>query len=215
MAETSDGVSREERARMLQEVAERSSRILKEFGQKHFEQALSSAVKDELGVARAYMDLWSRTLMDPSALAAASINYWVDSMRLWHSTWMKMLGQQAQPVAEPAKGDARFKDADWTGNFVFDYLKQSYLIAARHIQHAVGGVEGLPEESQKKIAFFTRLFDGLNHLGAVHRLESCQFTLEHFRAARGDGNGHSSLTKKLSVLLKLSIRAKVTAGLNS
>jgi len=158
MAEPSDGVSREERARILHEVAERSSRILQEFGQKHFEQALSSAVKDELGVARAYMDLWSRTLMDPSALAAASINYWVDSMRLWHSTWMKMLGQEAQPVAEPAKGDARFKDADWSGNFVFDYLKQSYLIAARHIQHAAGGVEGLPEESQKKIAFFTRQY---------------------------------------------------------
>jgi polyhydroxyalkanoate synthase len=143
---------------MLHEVAERSSRILKEFGQKHFEQALSSAVKDELGVARAYMDLWSRTLMDPSALAAASINYWVDSMRLWHSTWLKMMGQEAQPVAAPAKGDARFKDADWSGNFVFDYLKQSYLIAARHIHHAVGSVEGLPEESQKKIAFFTRQY---------------------------------------------------------
>ena len=158
MAEPSDGVSREERARVLHEVAERSSRILKEFGQKHFEQALSSAVKDELGVARAYMDLWSRTLMDPSALAAASFNYWVDSMRLWHSSWLKMMGQEAQPVAEPAKGDARFKDADWTGNFVFDYLKQSYLIAARHIHHAVGDVEGLPEESQKKIAFFTRQY---------------------------------------------------------
>jgi len=151
-------VSREERARVLHEVAERSSRILKEFGQKHFEQALSSAVKDELGVARAYMDLWSRTLMDPSALAAASINYWVDSMRLWHSSWLKMMGQEAQPVAEPAKGDARFKHADWTGNFVFDYLKQSYLIAARHIHHAVGNVEGMPEESQKKIAFFTRQY---------------------------------------------------------
>jgi len=93
-------------------------------------------VKDELGVARAYMELWSRTLMDPSALAAASINYWVDSMRLWHSTWMKMMGQEATAVAEPAKGDARFRDADWSGNFVFDYIKQSYLIAARHI-HAL------------------------------------------------------------------------------
>jgi polyhydroxyalkanoate synthase len=158
VAESSDGVSREERARVLHEVAERSSRILKEFGQKHFEQALSSAVKDELGIARAYMDLWSRTLMDPSALAAASINYWVDSMRLWQSSWLKMMGQGAQPVAEPAKGDARFKHADWTGNFVFDYLKQSYLIAARHIHHAVGDVEGLSEESQKKIAFFTRQY---------------------------------------------------------
>jgi SRSO17 transposase len=50
MAERTDGVNREETARMLHEVAERSSRILKEFGQKHLEQSISSAVKDELGI---------------------------------------------------------------------------------------------------------------------------------------------------------------------
>jgi polyhydroxyalkanoate synthase len=158
VAERTDGVNREETARMLHEVAERSSKILKEFGQKNLEQSISSAVKDELGIARAYMDLYSRVLMDPSAFAAASVNYWMDSMRLWQLAWMKMAGQESAPVAVPAKGDSRFKDEDWSGNFVFDYIKQSYLIAARHIQHAVAGVEGLPEDSQKKIAFFTRQY---------------------------------------------------------
>ena len=158
MAERADGMNREETARMLHEVAARSSRILKEFGQKQLEQSISSAVKDELGIARAYMDMASRVLMDPSALAAASVNYWIDSMRLWQSAWMKMLGQDSPPVVVPAKGDARFKGEDWSGHFVFDYIKQSYLIAARHMQHAVAGVEGLPEDSQKKIAFFTRQY---------------------------------------------------------
>jgi polyhydroxyalkanoate synthase len=158
MGEGADGVGREQTAKMLHEVAERSSRILTEFGQKHFEQTLSSAVKDELGIAKAYMDLYSRLLMDPSALAAASVNFWIDSMRLWQASWLKMLGQDPAPVVQPAKGDARFKDAEWSENFLFDYLKQSYLIAARHIQHAVAGVQGLPEDSQKKIAFFTRQY---------------------------------------------------------
>ena len=158
MQERTDGVNREETARMLHEVAERSSRILQEFGRKNFEQSIATAVQDELGIAKAYMDLYSRVLMDPSAFAAASVNYWLDSMRLWQSAWMKMAGQDHVTVAEPAKGDSRFKDDDWSGNFVFDYIKQSYLIAARHIQHAVAGVEGLPEDSQKKIAFFTRQY---------------------------------------------------------
>ena len=143
---------------MLHEVAARSSRILQEFGHKHVHETLSAAVKDELGIAKAYMDLYSRLLMDPSAMAAASVNFWIDSMRLWQSAWMKMLGQEAPAVAQPAKGDARFKDEQWTDNFVFDYIKQSYLIAARHLQHAVAGVQGLPEESEKKIAFFTRQY---------------------------------------------------------
>jgi len=158
MEERAHGVSREETAKVLHEVAERSSRILKEFGQKQVEQTISSAVKDELGIAKAYMDLYSRMLMDPSALAAASFNFWMDSMRLWQSSWLKMLGQDAPPVAQPAKGDARFKDQEWSDNFLFDYIKQSYLIAARHIQHAVAGVQGLPEDSEKKIAFFTRQY---------------------------------------------------------
>jgi len=83
---------------------------------------------------------------------------WADYMRLWQSTWLKMLGLQAPPVAEPAAGDARFKDQDWSSNFVFDHIKQSYLIAARHIQQAVANVEGLPPESEKKVAFFTRQY---------------------------------------------------------
>ena len=71
MAERTDGVNSEETARVLQEVAARSSHILQEFGQKRLEQSISSAVKDELGIARAYMDLYSHVLMDPSAFAAA------------------------------------------------------------------------------------------------------------------------------------------------
>ncbi|MGH8687955.1 MAG: PHA/PHB synthase family protein, partial [Burkholderiales bacterium] len=158
MEERADGVGKEDTARVLQEVAARSAHILKDFGQKQLEASVSSAVKDELGIARAYMDLYSRALMDPSALAAESVNFWIDSMRLWQSSWLKMLGQDAAPVAQPAKGDARFKDAEWSDNFIFDYLKQSYLIAARHIQHAVAGVHGLPEDSQKKVTFFTRQY---------------------------------------------------------
>lgn len=158
MEERADGVNREEAARVMQEVAQRASHILHEFGQRQLQSSISSAVKDELGIAKAYMDLYSRLLMDPSALAAASVNFWIDSMRLWQSSWLKMLGQDATPVAQPAKGDARFKDQEWSDNFLFDYIKQSYLIAARHMQHAVADVEGLPEESQKKIAFFTRQY---------------------------------------------------------
>src|SRR2546427_12774418 len=71
---------------------------------------------------------------------------------------MKALGIDAKPVAEAAQGDLRFKDQDWSANFLFDYIKQSYLIAARHIQGAVSQVGGLPPESERKVAFFTRQY---------------------------------------------------------
>jgi polyhydroxyalkanoate synthase len=143
--------------RVFHDVAERSSKILGEFAQKQA-QSLSAAMRDEMGIAKAYMDLYVRMANDPHLMASVSINWWMDQARLWQSSWMKMLGVESQAVAEPAKGDARFKDEDWSHNFLFDYMKQSYLLAARHIQHAVSEVEGLSPESEKKVAFFTRQY---------------------------------------------------------
>ena len=57
-------------------------------------------------------------------------------MRLWQTSWMNLLGMPMPAVAEPNKGDSRFKDEEWSKNFLFDYIKQSYLIAARNIQVA-------------------------------------------------------------------------------
>src|SRR5258708_22641798 len=115
-------------------------------------------MRDEMGIAKAYMDLYSRMAADPALVTSVSMNLWIDQMRLWQSSWMKLFGMPSEPVAEPAKGDYRFKDEDWSKNFLFDYIKQSYLIASRHIQQAVAQVEGMAPESEKKVAFFTRQY---------------------------------------------------------
>src|SRR5690349_1220038 len=98
-----------ERARMFAQVAERAARLLADFSQKH-PTGLHAGVSDELGIARAFMDLYARMLSDPYALAALSINMTFDYMKLWQSSWMRLFGGEAQPVASPAKGDSRFKD---------------------------------------------------------------------------------------------------------
>ena len=146
-----------ELAKVCQNVAERSSRILGEFVQRQAE-GVSSAVRDEMGIAKAFMDLYARMAADPAMLASVSTNLWLDYMRLWQSSWMKLMGMEAPPVAEPEKGDSRFKDEDWSKYFLFDLIKQSYLISARHIREAVARVDGLPPDSEKKVAFFTRQY---------------------------------------------------------
>jgi polyhydroxyalkanoate synthase subunit PhaC len=144
-------------ARVSQAVAARASKILGEFAQKQAE-SMSAAMRDEMGIAKAFMDLYARMASDPAKLAAFSMNLWLDHMRLWQSGWMRALGVDAPPVALPEKGDARFKDDDWSKNFLFDLIKQSYLISARHIREAVAQVDGLSAESEKKVAFFTRQY---------------------------------------------------------
>jgi polyhydroxyalkanoate synthase len=147
-----------------------------------------------MGIAKAFMDLYARMASDPSVLAAASVNWWLDSARLWQSSWMKLLGMQNEPAAQPAKGDSRFKDDDWSSNFLFDYIKQSYLIAARQIQHAVASVEGLPEESEKKVAFFTRQY--------VDALSPSNFLLTNPQVLRETlSSGGQNLVRGLANLL--------------
>jgi polyhydroxyalkanoate synthase len=71
---------------------------------------------------------------------------------------MRVAGMDATAVAQPAKDDKRFKDREWEDHFLFDFIKQSYLITARHVQGAVSDVEGLDDISRKKVNFFTRQF---------------------------------------------------------
>lgn len=146
-----------ERARVYAEVAERAGKLLADFVQKH-PNGLSGGMSDELGIAKAFMDMYGKLLADPAALAAFSMNLTLDYMKLWQSSWMRMFGHESQPIAAPAKGDSRFKDEEWQKSFVFDFIKQSYLITSRHVQETVAGVEHLPDESKKKVAFFTRQY---------------------------------------------------------
>ena len=182
----------DETARVLYEVAERSAKLLGEYAKK--DPTAGAAASDELGIAKAYMDLYSRMLANPAGLAAFSTNLMADYMQLWQSSWMKMMGVQSGPVAAPAKGDGRFKDDDWSSNFLFDYMKQSYLITSRHIQHAVANVEGMSPESEKKVAFFTRQY--------VDALSPTNFALTNPQVMRETlASGGQNLLKGLNNLL--------------
>jgi len=115
-------------------------------------------VADELGIAQAFFQAWAKLLGDPFKLAEAQVKLWQDYVSLWQQSMLKLMGQEASPVAEPPHGDRRFSHEDWEQNFLFDYIKQSYLIAARHLHQTLGRVEGLEEQSAKKVDFYTRQY---------------------------------------------------------
>ena len=69
-------------------------------------------------------------LANPYRMAETQMNLWWNYMNLWQASTIKLLGGAPDPVASPGKGDKRFRHEDWEQNFLFDYIKQSYLIAA-------------------------------------------------------------------------------------
>jgi polyhydroxyalkanoate synthase len=120
--------------------------------------ARQPAYGDELGISKAFFELTARMMADPARLAQEQLALWQDCQALWQSTWLRMMGAEAAPVAEPERGDRRFRDEDWQRNVVFDFIKQSYLIAARHLHHVVAGAEGLDEHTAQKVDFYTRQY---------------------------------------------------------
>ena len=192
--ETGQAPDPAEVAKILGKVAEHSSNVLADFVTRHAN-GKGLAVTDEFGIARAFMDMWAKLLANPMALAQAQMNMYFDYLRLWQSSWLKLIGQTPEPVAAPAQGDNRFKDEDWQNNFVFDYIKQSYLIAARHIHDVVSGIDGLPGESKKKVDFFTRQY--------VDALSPSNFALTNPQVLRETmKSGGTNLVKGLKNLLE-------------
>src|SRR5262249_35952245 len=113
---------------------------------------------DELGIAQAFFQAWARLLADPLKLAEAQLKFWQDYATLWQNSMLRLMGQAVQPVIEPAKSDRRFKHEDWQQLFPFDYIKQSYFIAAKHLQGAPGSGAGLDERPARKVDFYPRQY---------------------------------------------------------
>jgi polyhydroxyalkanoate synthase len=144
-------------AHLYADIAQKSGQLVTQF-LKNGKNDAAPAVTDELGIAQAFFQAWTHLLTDPVKLAEANLKLWQDYAALWQSSWLKLMGQEAQPVAAPAPGDRRFKHEDWQQNFLYDYIKQSYLIAARHLHQTIGGVSGLDAHTAKKVDFYTRQY---------------------------------------------------------
>ncbi len=141
----------------LKSLAEQSQRIVNAFVDQQKNDDGYSIV-DQQSISRAFSNMATRVLSDPQKLAAAHLEYWQDSLKLWQSAFQRTLGGKAEPVAAPDRSDRRFKDASWEEDLTFDYLKQSYVLASRFIKSTTSNVEGLDRKSQDKVDFYTRQF---------------------------------------------------------
>ncbi|MDB5812056.1 MAG: class poly(R)-hydroxyalkanoic acid synthase [Betaproteobacteria bacterium] len=183
-----------ELAKAYGDIVQRSSQLMTDYIKRQSTSA-PSAFGDELGIAKAFFDMTAKMFANPTQMAEMQLKLWQDYMSLWQNSMMHLFGQQTQPVIEPAKGDRRFKHDDWQQNFLFDYIKQSYLIAAKHMHGAVGSVQGLDEHTAKKVDFYTRQF--------IDALAPSNFALTNPEVLRETvASGGQNLVKGLSNLLE-------------
>ena len=142
-------------SRTMNRVAEQSRKMVTEFLERQSEGGGDS---DPLNIGNAFFEMATRMMTDPARMIQAQMSLWSDYMSLWQNATRRMMGEDAEPVIAPAIDDRRFKDDAWNENVVFDYIKQSYLLTARWLQHNVREVEGLDDKTAKKVDFYTRQF---------------------------------------------------------
>ena len=144
-------------AKNMASAAEKCQRIMQEFLSRQAVD-MPNTPMDPLNVGSAFMELFTRLMSDPVRLLEKQFELWQDYIHLWQSATQRLLGDEKAPIIVPDSKDKRFKDEAWQQNTVFDFLKQSYLLSARWIQHSVNDVEGMDPHTARKLDFYTRQF---------------------------------------------------------
>ncbi len=145
-------------SKTMAQIAEKSQRIVTDFLARQASNGTNNANADPLNIGAAFFELTARMMSDPARMVQAQLTLWHDYMSLWQNATLRFMGEKTEPVITPPQGDRRFKDAAWQESFVFDFIKQSYLLSARWLQSTVQETEGMDPKTAKKVDFYTRQF---------------------------------------------------------
>ena len=112
---------------------------------------------DPFHVAPALTDVMGRLAANPERLVRAQADLFQRYLELWQTAARRMTGETVAPVVEPAKGDKRFLDPDWSDNPVFDVMKQSYLVTSNWLNALVSDVQDVEPMTKRRVEFFMKM----------------------------------------------------------
>lgn len=113
---------------------------------------------DPLNLTGAYQSLLKDMAENPRRVLNAQLGFWKDYMTLLQRSSERAMGRAVEPVITPAANDRRFRDKDWQENQVFDFIKQSYLLAVNGLSKAVTPSNGTAGNGHARAVFYARQF---------------------------------------------------------
>jgi len=146
-----------ELTRLWQEIFEKSN----ELGAAYIAQSSKQSgteTPDEIGIGKAFTALSEQLLSDPEQLVQSTTQFWEQQVALWQQ-WITSdpTSTNSDTSVQKPKSDARFRNELWN-TWLFDYIKNAYLLTAEHIQKTVNGVDSLDEATSRKVKFFTKQY---------------------------------------------------------
>jgi len=110
---------------------------------------------DDYGIHKAFTSLSEQLLSDPEKLSNSTTQFWQKQFSLWE----KWINSDPTSVKKPGikKNDSRFRSKLWD-TWLFDYVRNAYLLTAEHIQKTVNDIDSLDERTARKVKFFTKQY---------------------------------------------------------
>jgi len=97
----------------------------------------------------------SELSVNSEALGEAQLSLWQDTIRLWTTISNP---ESNEAAIAPAKDDRRFRSERWNDGSMFDFIKQSYLLASRYVNNVTIAVDGMDDKKAEQLVFHTRQF---------------------------------------------------------
>ncbi len=115
----------------------------------------SAAVRE---FTNSFFNISSKMLENPEELIRQQAEMGSEYLKIWGNVVSRSMGEETPSLYQADKRDKRFKDPTWNDNYVFDFLKQSYLMASQHLRGYVQELEGFDEKTARKFDFYTQQF---------------------------------------------------------
>ena len=129
-----------------------------DLSQSYYTYGIKTAEKqmtDDYGIHKAFTSLSEQLLSDPEKLSNSTTQFWEEQLNLWE----KWINSDPTVVKKPdiEKVDARFRSKLWD-TWLFDYVRNAYLLTAEHLQKTVNDIDSLDERTARKVKFFTKQY---------------------------------------------------------
>ena len=113
---------------------------------------------DPLNLSESFVKLQQALMQNPQELWRHQWQLWGDYMQVWQHASKRMMGLESEPVINPEKEDQRFLAKDWQEHFMFDLIKQSYLVTVKATQDLVNSADALDDKTTKKVDFYLKQY---------------------------------------------------------
>ena len=117
-------------AAQLRNIARQSQALMRHFVA-HQPDAMKFGMGDRSTLGFDFFELMTRMMTDPVAVASAQIDLFYNTLGIWQRTAERVLMLSAREAGAPK--DKRFKHPEWSENVIFNFVKDSYLVAAESI----------------------------------------------------------------------------------